>query len=134
MTAGFTPPGTFFISFMTSVMSRSAFCARMRATKPSSSRVTSGGAPTSSAAAIRVGISPPGTLRIWSSESFSPACFANARVWSSRILSAVGLKFGWSQKTSFWSRAAKVLSGVKMLAVVANAAAPAPAFEHRSGG
>ena len=83
---------------------------------------------TSSAAAIRVGISPPGTLRIWSSVSFSPACFAKARVCSSRILSAVGLKFGWSQKMSFWSRAAKVLSGVKMLVVVANAAAPAPAF------
>ena len=58
----------------------------------------------------------------------SPACFAKARAWSSRILSAVGLKFGWSQKMSFWSRAAKVLSGVKMLDVVANAAAPAPAF------
>jgi len=38
------------------------------------------------------------------------------------------LKFGWSQKMSFWSRAAKVLSGVKRLDVVANAAAPAPAF------
>ena len=29
---------------------------------------------------------------------------------------------------SFWSRAAKVFSGVKMLDVVANAAAPAPAL------
>ena len=32
ITDGFTPPGTFFISFMMSVMSRRAFWARMRAT------------------------------------------------------------------------------------------------------